>query len=45
MVVFKKEMYLFEQKIKTILDLDFRVEYSFPWDRFFEVEIEYHDLN
>ena len=45
MVVFKKEMYLFEQKIKTILDLDFRVEYSFPWNRFFEVEIEYHDLN
>lgn len=36
----KKHMLPFEQELKTKLGLKFaNVEYSFPWDRFFEIEV------
>ncbi len=34
-----KEMKFYEEKIKKGLNIDFKAEYSFPWNRLFEVEI------
>jgi len=35
----KKQMIPFEEKIKEKFDINFDTKYSYPWNRFFEIEI------
>ena len=38
----KDKMCEFEQVIKKVLNIDFSTSYSFPWNRLFEVKIEFN---